>query len=320
MISVLIPTYKRLECLKRAVDQIMAQTYTDWELVISDDEVGEDCETWRWLLEIASKDNRIRPVKNCGVKHGQVYNLNNGFRATKGEWVKVLFDDDGMLPNCLERFAEVAKICPRAALIGCRAQTWRNGSYIADEKNFQRHCVEMIPQKDCLRAMCMLDRWNGTTPTHMMARGDLVRNGYGMIEDDKYKMVVDIRWFAHILTQGDYVMMSDVLVQQRQGEVESLTAECMRNMSILDEEDPRLYLDIYDNATRDESWPSRLSIATQMNIVKAMFYLMHRQYSLAGKRIIRSFVSARGIQLAARFFSQKLFPNRFSATKRGVVV
>lgn len=316
MISVVIPTYQRLECLKRAVAHVTAQSYTNWEIVVTDDEVGEDNETWQWLLQISKEDARIRPVKNIGPKHGQVYNVNNGFCSTRGDWVKILFDDDGMLPNCLERFAEVAEKNHSAALIGCRAQTWRNGIYVCDEKNFAAHPVEVIRRNDCLKAMCMMDRWNGTTPTHMMARGDLVRGGFGMVEDDAYKMVVDIRWFAHILSQGDYVMMSDVLVQQRQGEVKSLTSECWEDMSILEEEDTKLYLEFFDNAKRNNSWPSRRAIEVQMNIIKALFYLLHRQYGLAGKRLCGSFGSLHGIALGLRFFLQKAFPGHFAATKR----
>ena len=40
-VSVAMPTYKRLPQLKRAVDDVLSQTYKDWELVISDDEEGE---------------------------------------------------------------------------------------------------------------------------------------------------------------------------------------------------------------------------------------------------------------------------------------
>ena len=41
LVSVLIPTYKRLQFLKCAVEDVLVQTFKDWEIVVSDDEVGE---------------------------------------------------------------------------------------------------------------------------------------------------------------------------------------------------------------------------------------------------------------------------------------
>ena len=101
-VSVLIPTYRRLELLKRAIADVRSQTYEDWELVISDDEVGDN-ETWQWLTREMSNDPRIRIIKNLQNKHGQVFNVNNGLKVCKGEWIKPFFDDDRMNRDCLEK-------------------------------------------------------------------------------------------------------------------------------------------------------------------------------------------------------------------------
>lgn len=45
LISVAIPTYRRLPMLRRAIESVFAQTYADWEVVISDDEAPSG-ETW----------------------------------------------------------------------------------------------------------------------------------------------------------------------------------------------------------------------------------------------------------------------------------
>lgn len=134
LISVLIPTYRRLALLKRAVEDVFRQTYKNWELIISDDEPTNG-ETWLWLQDLADRDHRVRIVKNQSGKHGQVFNVNNGLRKCKGEWVKILFDDDRMLPECLAKMANVATRLSNVAMIGCRAQKWRNGCYNGDEKD-----------------------------------------------------------------------------------------------------------------------------------------------------------------------------------------
>src|SRR5690606_15096060 len=62
-ITVAIPTFHRVELLTRAVESVLAQTYADWELVVSDEEEGEG-EAWLYLQSISRHDPRIRPVKN----------------------------------------------------------------------------------------------------------------------------------------------------------------------------------------------------------------------------------------------------------------
>lgn len=41
-ITVAIPTYRRLPMLRRAVESVFAQTFTDWEMVGSDDETPQE--------------------------------------------------------------------------------------------------------------------------------------------------------------------------------------------------------------------------------------------------------------------------------------
>ena len=318
-ISVMIPTFRRPDFLKRAVENVIAQTYDDWELVVSDDDVCEESETWQWLVTVAREDARIHPVKNVGPKHGQVYNVNNGLRATRGEWVKVLFDDDGLLPNCLARFAEVAQRFPEAALIGCRGQTWRNGVHVGDEPNYQSAPIEVIRREDALLSLCLFDRWNGTTPTHVLVRGDLVRSGCGMVEDDKFKMAVDVRWFARLFARGDHIVISDVLVQQRQGEVGSLTSECWADASILDDEDLRVYEEIFNESfPHDKRWPTLRQMLAMIGCIKAVFHLRRLRIKNAVRMAMYGGMSLKGMCLSARFFLQKACPSRFAATPRGL--
>ena len=87
LISVVIPTYKRRVLLERALDSVFAQTYNNWEVIVSDDEDGSG-ETWTYLTDLSEKDPRVRPSKNQG-ENGQVHNTNNARRHARGEWIKL---------------------------------------------------------------------------------------------------------------------------------------------------------------------------------------------------------------------------------------
>src|SRR5262245_58126894 len=104
-ISVAVPTYRRLRMLRRAVESVFAQTFTDWELVVSDDEVPSG-ETWRFLNKLASSDRRVRPIKN-GSPRGAAFNHSSALRAARGEWIKILEDDDVLKPDCLEVLSQI---------------------------------------------------------------------------------------------------------------------------------------------------------------------------------------------------------------------
>jgi glycosyltransferase involved in cell wall biosynthesis len=58
--------------LRRAVESVFAQTFTDWEMVVSDDETPSG-ETWNFLEALGMSDARVRPVRNVGP-HGPSFN------------------------------------------------------------------------------------------------------------------------------------------------------------------------------------------------------------------------------------------------------
>ncbi|MDE6318713.1 MAG: glycosyltransferase, partial [Lachnospiraceae bacterium] len=37
MVSIILPTYNRAYCIRRAVDSVLCQTWSDWELIVVDD-------------------------------------------------------------------------------------------------------------------------------------------------------------------------------------------------------------------------------------------------------------------------------------------
>lgn len=319
-VSIAIPTYKRLPQLKRAVEDVFAQTYSDWELVVSDDEVDENGETWEWLAKLAQRDTRVRVVKNKGARHGQVYNVNSACRATRGDWIKPLFDDDRMLPNCLEEFVRVVESSiakeQNVVMVGARAQRWRNGAYVGDEKNFLRHHVEVVSGKDTLKAMCLLDNWNGRTPTHMLMRGDVVRNGALMVEDGEFKHPLDVRWFARVLLHGAFAMTDKVLVGECQGEVESGTSELWKEEDFVSEELRRVYAEVYDLAKKDEMWPSKQAIDSLRCGTRGVYHLKKRQLRSAVRYLMLMIRNPYGVCLTGKWLLRQLRPGCFTATNR----
>jgi glycosyltransferase involved in cell wall biosynthesis len=96
-VSICIPTYNRPELLKVALESCLAQTFQDFEIVISDD--SPDTRTEEMVREF-SAPQVIRYVRNTpGL--GQARNVNQLFSLASGEFLTLLHDDDTLLPTAL---------------------------------------------------------------------------------------------------------------------------------------------------------------------------------------------------------------------------
>lgn len=96
-VSVIIPLYNRKQFLKRCVGSVLAQSFSDWELIIVDD--GSTDAPEEILAELQQKDARIRVLrqKNGGVSAAR----NAGSAAARGEYIQFLDSDDELRPEIL---------------------------------------------------------------------------------------------------------------------------------------------------------------------------------------------------------------------------
>lgn len=100
MVSICVPTYNGRTHLKECIDSIRAQTFQDFEAVICDDQSSDG--TLDYARELAQGDNRFRFIPNPH-RFGLVGNWNNCVQQARGEWIKFVFQDDIIMPSCLEK-------------------------------------------------------------------------------------------------------------------------------------------------------------------------------------------------------------------------
>ena len=94
-VSVIIPTFNRSDVVTTAIDSVLAQTYSDYELIIVDDGSTDDTAD-----RIKQYDGRIRYFfqENQGASAAQ----NKGIELANGTWVSILASDDFWLPTKLD--------------------------------------------------------------------------------------------------------------------------------------------------------------------------------------------------------------------------
>jgi glycosyltransferase involved in cell wall biosynthesis len=120
-ISVALPVYNGANYLREALDSILTQTFTDFDVIISDN--ASDDETPEICREYAQQDERIK-VERSEQFLLQAENVNRAVDLCSGEWIKLFCHDDLMLPDCLARIWELAvESPPRLGLIG-NSEQW----------------------------------------------------------------------------------------------------------------------------------------------------------------------------------------------------
>jgi glycosyltransferase involved in cell wall biosynthesis len=99
-VTIGIPVYNGQNYLEQAVDSVLAQSYTDFEVVITDnastDRTREICENY------AQQDSRVRYFRSAENK-GATWNFNRAFELSRGKYFKWLAHDDMVAPDYLAK-------------------------------------------------------------------------------------------------------------------------------------------------------------------------------------------------------------------------
>jgi glycosyltransferase involved in cell wall biosynthesis len=116
MVSVIVPTYNREKYIKQAIDSILQQTFTDFELIVVDD--GSTDQTAELVQQIP--DDRIRYVyrENGGTSEA----VNTGISHIRGEYFTKLDSDDLWEDTLLEDLVSSLESNPQVGAVYARAQ------------------------------------------------------------------------------------------------------------------------------------------------------------------------------------------------------
>ena len=116
-ISILMPVYNCALYLAEAIDSILNQTFTDFELIVLDDGSTDGS------AEIAKSYNDSRIVYHCNEKNlGLANNLNVGLRMAKGKYIARMDGDDISLPERLQTQFDYLESHPDIDLCSCGLQ------------------------------------------------------------------------------------------------------------------------------------------------------------------------------------------------------
>jgi len=195
-VSIIIPIYNAEKYLSKTIESVMAQTYTDWEIVAVDD--GSTDKTPEILKDYEKKlPKKLRVItqKNSGVSIAR----NTAIAAARGEYIAFLDHDDLWLPEKLKKQVKLLDSNKKLGLV-------YSDSYAIDDKGILKKGTLMSGRLFRLHARMLrgnvfneLFYVNFIPILTTMVRKN-VFNKVGMF-DPKYKIAEDYDLFLKIAEQ-----------------------------------------------------------------------------------------------------------------------
>ena len=213
-ISIAIATYNRGHLLGRTLESLLAQTFDDFELILSDDASADA--TPDVCARFAAADPRVRYVRN-DTRLGLGGNCSRVLAMTAGEFVVLAGDDDVYHARFLERLLAVMVRYPSVAVAACGIDMIDHDGRVVRRMN-QHFAAE--PLSSGLRtANRMLWRGYGNLMTGMYRRTVMEQTLlYRPVRADEWDEI-DMLFLFEMALRGDVVSIPDVLLYKRTGGV-----------------------------------------------------------------------------------------------------
>ena len=134
-----MPVYNGEKYLAEAIDSILAQTFTDFELIIVDD--GSEDGSLDLMRTYEARDDRIRSIaleRNMGIADAR----NHGIAAASGEFIATMDCDDISLPQRFEKQVNFLEAHPEIGAVGTAGQAVNEDmtKVLFDLKVPEEHC------------------------------------------------------------------------------------------------------------------------------------------------------------------------------------
>jgi len=206
-VSVIIPTYNRGWILKEAVESVLAQDFTDYELIVVDDGSTDDTGD---ILAGYGRNIMVLRQTNRGVSAAR----NRGIAAARAQLVALLDSDDLWLPQKLTRQVDFFKIKPEA-LICQTEETWvRNGVRVNPKKRHHKFSGMIF---EASLALCLV------SPSAVMIRRELF--DYVGLFDESLPACEDYDLWLRISCRYPVYLIDEPLIIKRGGHADQLSKE-----------------------------------------------------------------------------------------------
>lgn len=231
-VSICLPVFNGARHLSGAIESALAQTFTDIEILIGDDDSSDESST---IIEGYADDSRVVHFRNPD-RLGLFANYNECIKRASAPLIKLFAQDDVLAPEAVARMKVVLDDNADIALVSV-AKRWidEHGEQIEPVNEYQRmvtrrfeHDVR-VPARDLVKdTVYSIINWVGE-PSTVMFRKQAMDNGF----DTRFRQLGDLEYWYRILKHGDYYFISDRLCDFRRHS-EATSSKNTTLMSLLD--------------------------------------------------------------------------------------
>lgn len=196
-ISVIIPTWNRMDTIGRAINSALSQTLSPFEVLVCDDGSTDNTKD---VVE-SFRDSRVRwlPGPHCGQP---AMPRNRGIKKSRGTWLAFLDSDDEWLPEKLEwqyRLAEAS---------GCNA-VCSNAFRFRPRGGIQGEILDWESDRISFDDLLSL---NLIVCSSALVKSDLIDAAEGFPEKPQLKALEDYALWLRIATQTHFAYVKESLV------------------------------------------------------------------------------------------------------------
>jgi len=203
-VSVLIPTYNYARYLGEAIESVLNQTFTDFELIIVDDQSKDNTDE---VVQKYLSDRRVTYHKNP-VNLGLVGNFNRALELANGDYIKFLLADDKLDKTLLFKFVSVLDEYPGVSLVTSVSGTFGDSVQtrelpLTGLQSGQKVIMESLNHGK--------GNWIGEPSVVMFRKKSLILGKF----NPAYICLVDLDMWLRLLTTGDCYIVPETLAYFR---------------------------------------------------------------------------------------------------------
>jgi len=192
-VSVCIPTYNSAKYLRECIESVLAQTWTDFELVVSDNaSTDATCQIVRSYSDPRIRLHRIEPFV------GIAGNFNHALGLARGKYVKFLCYDDRLEPTCLEKQVAMLERNPALVLVTCGLRRIDAAGQTRDEVSW---CTQerVLNPGEVIAANLVYGNFIGLPSATLVRRESLTKAGPF---SDQFPQMMDVEMYLRLIQQG----------------------------------------------------------------------------------------------------------------------
>ena len=169
LVSIVTPVYNNAQHLQECIESVLAQTYANWDYTIVDNCSSDgSAEIARRFTE---KDPRIRVIENKRFLRAlENHNAALRYISPASRYCKVVFGDDWIFPECLEKMVPLAEKHPSVGIVGAYALEGTQVRWTG-----LPYPTHMIPGREICREHLLRDLFVFGSANSVLYRADLVR-------------------------------------------------------------------------------------------------------------------------------------------------